>query len=192
MKAGREREHPEDHQHADDRDDHLLHRDDGGVAIERHRHHQRRDGGIRDGVHSVVLRGAEQSVPGGDDGVTTGPHRDRGEAERDGQREPRADESATNAEERAAGDGHVGTRARPDDRGGDDGQGADGDADGHRGHRLPKAEPEQDGKRAEDDVGPCQVGAQKHRTQVAGTGVAGVLGQVLDAGRLDRTDAVVG
>ena len=90
-----------------------------------------RDRGIRDRVHEVVLRGAEQSVSGGDDRVTTGPHRHRGEAERDGQGDARTDEPAADAEEGAAGYGHVGAGAGPDDRRGQDGQGADGDADGH-------------------------------------------------------------
>ncbi len=55
-----------------------------------------------------------------------------------------------------------------------------------------KLQAEQDGERAEHDVRPGQVRAEEHRAQVARPGVAGVLGEVLDAGGLDGADAVVG
>ncbi len=143
-------------------------------------------------MHDVALRRAEQAVSRGDEGVTTGPHRDRREAEGDRQRQAGSDEPATDAEEGAAGDGHVGAGARSDDRGGQHGQGADGDADGHRGERLPEAQAEQDREGTEDDVRPGQVRAEEHRGQVARPGVTGVLGQVFDAGGFDRADAVLG
>ena len=49
--------------------------------------------------------------------------------------------------------------------------------------RLPEAQAEQDREGAEDDVRPGQVGAEKHRGQVARPGIAGLFGQVFDAGR---------
>ncbi len=113
-------------------------------------------------------------------------------AEGDGQCQPRADEPAADAEERAAGHGHVGAGARPDDRRGQHRQRADRGADGHRRHRLPEAQAEQDREGAEDDVRPGQVGAEEDRGEIAWSGVAGVFGQVLDACGFDRADAVLG
>ena len=59
------------------------------MAVERHRHHQRGHRRVRDGVHDVAVRGAEQAVAGRDERVAAGPHGHRGEAERDGQRQAR-------------------------------------------------------------------------------------------------------
>ena len=143
-------------------------------------------------MHEVAFRCAEQAVTRGDERVATGPHRDRREAEGDRQRQPGTDEPAADAEEGAAGDGHVGAGARSDDRGGQHGQGADGDTDGHRGERLPRAQSEQDREGAEDDVRPGQVRAEEHRSQIARAGVTGGLRQVFDAGCFDRADAVFG
>ena len=162
------------------------------MAVERDGHHQRGHGRVCDGVHDVALRRAEQAVSRGDEGVTTGPHRDRREGEGDRQGQPGSDEPAADAEEGPAGDGHIGAGAGSDDRGGQHGQGADRGADGHRGDGLPEAQAEQDRKGAEDDVRPGQVGAEEHRGQVARPGVAGLFGQVFDAGGFDRADAVLG
>jgi hypothetical protein len=68
--------------------------------VQRHGDHQRGDGGVRERVHRVAIRRAEQSMPGGDDRVPARPHRDGGEPGRDGQRQPRPDEPAPDAEER--------------------------------------------------------------------------------------------
>ena len=86
---------------------------------------------------------------------------------------------------------HLG--AGPDHRGGQDCQGADRGADGHRGDGLPEAQAEQDRKGAENHVRPGEVRAEEHRAdRLRGRGVAGLFGQVFDARGFDRADAVLG